>query len=216
MEVPVGDTASSERRGGLRRRGLGRRLTDRQAAILEYVTEGLENKEIARILGISEQGVKEHVSRLLRLLDAPNRAALAEAGTERRILGETDTEATWLHYLFTDAPIMIAVTRGPELRFLHANKAYRRTTGNRELIGRTLREAFPEFANGPVLAINERVYATGEPYIEHEAARTWDRGNGLETRYIDYTLQPTRDASGAVDGIIFFGLDITDEMVARR
>lgn len=216
-DVTSGDTASSgDRDAEGRRRSPGRRLTDRQAAILEYVTEGLENKEIARILGISEQGVKEHVSRLLHRLDAPNRAGLAEAGTERRILGETDTEATWLRYLFVDAPIMIAVARGPALRFVHANQAYRRAVGDRDLIGRALREAFPDLSDMPGLQIIERVYASGEPFTEHEAPRTWDLGSGLETRYIDYTLQPTRDPNGVVDGIIFFGLDVTDEALARR
>src|SRR5438093_1214361 len=41
-----------------------RTLSARQRHILNYVTRGLTNKEIAAELGVSEQCVKSHVSRL--------------------------------------------------------------------------------------------------------------------------------------------------------
>src|SRR2546428_1901844 len=84
-----------EMRPGERRRPPGRRLTDRQTAVLELVSEGLENKEIGHRLGISEQAVKEHVSNLLRLLSAPNRAALADAAAMLRGVGSTHLASEW-------------------------------------------------------------------------------------------------------------------------
>lgn len=54
-----------------------KRLTPRQIEVLHLVARGCTNKEIARSLGVGEQSAKEHVSRLLRRFDAPNRAALA-------------------------------------------------------------------------------------------------------------------------------------------
>src|SRR5206468_3698744 len=63
------------------------RLTPRQTQVLDRVIRGLENKQIARELGVSEQAVKEQVSGLLQRLNVPNRAALAEAGTAQRITG---------------------------------------------------------------------------------------------------------------------------------
>lgn len=52
-------------------------LTDRQREVLRLIRLGRTNKEIAELFGISEQGAKTLVSRLLRKFGVSNRAALA-------------------------------------------------------------------------------------------------------------------------------------------
>ena len=49
-------------------------LTSRETQILGYVADGNSNKQIARILQISEQTIKNHVSAILRKLNANDRA----------------------------------------------------------------------------------------------------------------------------------------------
>ena len=49
-------------------------LTSRETQILSYIAEGNSNKQIARILEISEQTIKNHVSAILRKLNANDRA----------------------------------------------------------------------------------------------------------------------------------------------
>ena len=49
-------------------------LTQRERQILNYVADGNTNKQIARILKISEQTIKNHVSAILRKLNANDRA----------------------------------------------------------------------------------------------------------------------------------------------
>jgi DNA-binding CsgD family transcriptional regulator len=53
-----------------------RPLTPRQHVILRSVARGKTNKNIAAELGISEQGVKVHISRLLERYGAENRVEL--------------------------------------------------------------------------------------------------------------------------------------------
>jgi DNA-binding CsgD family transcriptional regulator len=53
-----------------------RPLTPKQQVILRNVARGKTNKDIAAELGISEQGVKVHVSRLLERYGAENRVEL--------------------------------------------------------------------------------------------------------------------------------------------
>jgi DNA-binding CsgD family transcriptional regulator len=53
-----------------------RELTPRQHQILRSVARGKTNKDIAADLGISEQGVKVHISRLLERYGAENRVEL--------------------------------------------------------------------------------------------------------------------------------------------
>jgi DNA-binding NarL/FixJ family response regulator len=54
--------------------GVAAPLTKRETQILTYIAEGNSNKEIARILSISEQTIKNHVSAILRKLNANDRA----------------------------------------------------------------------------------------------------------------------------------------------
>jgi two-component system, NarL family, response regulator DegU len=49
-------------------------LTSKEVQILTYIAEGNTNKRIASVLGISEQTIKNHVSAILRKLNANDRA----------------------------------------------------------------------------------------------------------------------------------------------
>jgi DNA-binding NarL/FixJ family response regulator len=62
-------------------------LTLRQRRVLELLSQGLSNKQIARTLAISEITVKAHVSSIFRKLGVTNRVqAVLEAG---RLLGKS-------------------------------------------------------------------------------------------------------------------------------
>ena len=52
-------------------------LTNRETQILNHIAEGKSNKQIAHILDISEQTIKNHVSSILRKLNANDRAHAA-------------------------------------------------------------------------------------------------------------------------------------------
>ena len=49
-------------------------LTQREIQILSYIANGNSNKEVAHILNISDQTIKNHVSAILRKLNANDRA----------------------------------------------------------------------------------------------------------------------------------------------
>jgi two-component system response regulator DegU len=52
-------------------------LTNRELEILQYICEGLSNKEIANALFISEKTVKNHITSLLRKLEVDDRTQAA-------------------------------------------------------------------------------------------------------------------------------------------
>jgi PAS domain S-box-containing protein len=204
---------SADRSGGSPRQPS---LTGRESDVLARVQRGLENKTIAFELGMAEQSVKEYVSALLRKFGVSNRTALAGAASRLDVTGDREMDPSWLPQFFRGAEPQIAVVRGPDLRFEAVNETFRRAVGDRPVIGRTLREAFPELEGQDIVERCERVYATGEPAIEHERVTSWDRGNGIERRQVDLVMQPLRDEDGIVNGVMSFAIDVTDLAAARR
>jgi DNA-binding CsgD family transcriptional regulator len=61
-------------------------LTPREAQVLELMAEGLSNKGIARILGISDQTVKFHVSSIAGKLGASNRTDAVRRAARRGLI----------------------------------------------------------------------------------------------------------------------------------
>jgi DNA-binding CsgD family transcriptional regulator len=194
----------------------GRRLTDRQAAILELVAAGKGNKEIAFDLGISEQAVKEHVSRLLQRFAVTNRAALGDAAATLRFFGTFSIDPDWLRFLFQHAPMHVAVVEGPLHRFVAVNDAYRVASGGRDLEGHEYDEIFPDRKES--LALLDTVYKTGEPFAAAEIARKYTRAPGgpEEDGYLAVVLQPLPGPDGTTGGIAIFSIDTTDSVLARR
>ena len=61
-------------------------LTPRQGEILDCVTRGLTNKDIARLLGISERMVEEHIESLFQKIGAANRAEAVAIALRKQLL----------------------------------------------------------------------------------------------------------------------------------
>src|SRR5437773_4865825 len=204
-------SVNTDRRSGAERRSRSRlHITPRELQVLGLVLRGAGNKQIAAALGVTEQAIKEHVSTLLDKFDVPNRAALAEAGARLEFTGEPGVDRSWMRDLFIEAEAQIVIARGAEIRYEAANAAFMKAVGWRPVIGRTMREAFPEIEGSGVYEKVEAVYRTGVPLIEHEQERHWDHGNGIETRLIDLVIQPLHDSEGAVHGIVSYVVDVTD------
>ena len=61
-------------------------LSPREVQVLQLVSEGLMNSEIARVLSLSEETVKSHIRHLLAKLQARSRAHAITIGFRRDIL----------------------------------------------------------------------------------------------------------------------------------
>ena len=62
------------------------KLTPRQAEVLESLSRGLTNKDIARQLGISDRSVDEHVEALLSKIGASNRTEAVVIALRKHLL----------------------------------------------------------------------------------------------------------------------------------
>ncbi|HEV7705098.1 MAG TPA: ATP-binding protein [Gemmatimonadaceae bacterium] len=123
-----------------------------------------------------------------------------------------------LRTVFTEAPVGVAVLRGAEHRFESANARYIDIVGRGDLIGKTVREAFPDLEGQGIYPALDQAFDTGEPFVANEMFIMLDRyhDGGLHEAYFDFVYQPLRDPAGAVEGIAVVITDVTSQVLARK
>ena len=70
----------------LAKRGTNPVLTAREIQVLHLVSQGLRNKEIAAVLGISDETARVHVKNILAKLEVNDRSAAVNVGIRRGII----------------------------------------------------------------------------------------------------------------------------------
>ena len=113
--------------------------------------------------------------------------------------------------LFQCAPGFIAVMSGPEHVFEFVNDAYVRLLGERDFIGKSVREAVPEIEGQGFFELLDKVYETGERFVAEQTPVRVTRtpGGPVEERFLDFIYEPTTDEAGKVTGIFVEGFDVT-------
>jgi PAS domain S-box-containing protein len=167
-------------------------VTSRVALALELLSElkldPSERIEVANALGVA----------------APAPSARAEATTERAKMTS----------ILERQPLPVVIYEPPDFRIALANEAFRSLFGAEGVIGRPLREAYPDART--VLSMLDEVYRTGEPRTRREyIVKRTDDGGRVHEHYFTSLCQPMFDEAGSVTGILALGLDVTQEVLAR-
>ena len=171
--------------------------------------------EEARVEG-REAGADDYISKPFsaRELIARVQAQLALARLRRadRVREEE------LERLFMHAPFFICRLRGPDHVLQMTNAIYLHLVGERELIGRPIRDALPELAGQGYFELLDGVYRTGKAYVGREMPVRLRRTPGCpETmHYVNVNYEPACDADGKIDGVIAYGVDVTESVESRR
>jgi two-component system, chemotaxis family, CheB/CheR fusion protein len=112
------------------------------------------------------------------------------------------------------APFYILVLRGPLLIVDAFNPRYARLLEGREVRGRPLEEVAPYFwqFDSPIVELAHAVYVENTPRTT-QRIQTYTPNQRGETaeRYFVYTIIPTHDGSGNVDGVLVYANDVTEQ-----
>jgi PAS domain S-box-containing protein len=144
---------------------------------------------------------------------------IAKDATEKEQLEKAfRNEQKRFNDLFMQAPSSICIFKGADHRYISTNTIYDFQVGGRPLIGRTFQEAFPELIQQGFLEILDKVYQTGEPFFGIETPLWLDlEGDGqLTDLYLDILYQPYSNSAGEVEGVFFFGVDVTEQVQTRK
>ncbi len=126
-------------------------------------------------------------------------------------------EAERLKVLFQQAPGFMCILRGPQHVFEFANDAYMRLVGDREVLGRQIRDALPETEGQGFFELLDQVFTAGQPFFAYEVPILLQRSPdaALTQLFIDFVYQPIVDSDGTVSGIFVEGADVTEKKHAQ-
>ncbi len=140
----------------------------------------------------------------------------AEAVSRENLALGTLTE--FFRAVFDQSPSFIAITNGPDHVFQIANQAFVQVIGQRELVGRSVREALPELEGQGFFDLLDQAYRSGEAITLRGVPAMLQREAGAAPVqiHVDFTYQPLRNADGVSMGLIIEGHDVTSQKQAEQ
>jgi PAS domain S-box-containing protein len=123
-----------------------------------------------------------------------------------------------LQRIFEQAPVAIAVYRGPTYTIELANPTVCRLWGRRaeDIIGKGLFEALPEVAGMGYEQLLDGVMTTGKPVAMHAMEAQHDRNGTRETVYWDFVYVPMYEEDSSIYGAMVVATEVTEQVQARQ
>ncbi len=133
----------------------------------------------------------------------------------RRQLEQT---AEMIENLYMNAPAFMCTLRGPEFVYELVNPEYQKLYGTRKLFGLKIIDALPELKGTGIIELLESVYNTGKPYVGTELLLyvSRDEGKAPEATYFNFSYQPMYNTDKEIDGILVFGYEVTEQVLAKK
>ncbi|HEV7351352.1 PAS domain S-box protein [Telluribacter sp.] len=119
--------------------------------------------------------------------------------------------------LFMQAPALVAILEGREGVCTLLNPLFSALMGGRDIVGKPMREAWPELEGQPYFEIVEGVYDTGEAFHgkEYPATADWNNDGNPTQRFFNFVYAPYIN-NGKTSGTMVFGFDVTEQVLARE
>lgn len=140
---------------------------------------------------------------------------ITEQVNTRRQLEQT---ANMIRDLYMNAPAFICTLKGREFVYELVNPEYQKLYGKRKLVGLKLMDALPEIRNTEIPDLLTRVYETGEPFVgtQMRFLLARDEGKEPEETYLNFSYQPMYNLENEIDGILVFGYEVTNQVLAKN
>jgi PAS domain S-box-containing protein len=123
-----------------------------------------------------------------------------------------------LYSTFMQAPVGIAIFRGPEFIVDLINPPLCELYGKsvEEMLGKPVFEVLTHAKGLGFEELLDQVRLTGEPFKGRGLSAPLVRHGKLETVYLNFVYEPFREHDGSISGVIAIAIEITDQVTAKR
>ncbi len=131
---------------------------------------------------------------------------------------EVERQGHQLQSLFEQAPVAIAIYRGPQQTIELANAAMCKLWGRSadEVLHKPFAEALPELAAQGYQDLQDTVLQTGESYAGHEALVTVNRDSQPHEGYYNFIAQALHDERGSITELMVVATEVSEQVAARQ
>lgn len=153
-----------------------------------------------------------------KLLEESNRHLKIAREADKLIQKKLQENENNLRLVILQAPVAIAIFRGPEYAVQIVNTRALELWGRRlpEVLNKPIMEAMPELKNQGIKQLLDNVYNTGEVFSASELPIKLLRNRQMTTAYIDFVYEPLYDADGVINGLITIGTEVTTQVLTRK
>lgn len=136
---------------------------------------------------------------------------------QREILLAAEASEKKVWNTLMQAPVGIAIFRGPEFIVEMANASYLQLVDStpEKFLGRPLFELLPEVQE-IVEPLLRGVLETGKPFYGRELEVVLNRYGKKEDVYFNFVYQPMRDPDGTIVGVMVVATDVTDMVLTKH
>jgi PAS domain S-box-containing protein len=142
----------------------------------------------------------------------------ASQAREQDAQAEAEHQRGELLRIFDQAPVAIAVYRGPQFIIELANPTVCRLWGREQeqIIGLGLFEALPEVAGMGYEELLTGVMTTGTPHVAYAMEAVHERDGRRDIVYWDFVYVPMYKEDGSIYGAMVVATEVTEQMQARQ
>ena len=140
-------------------------------------------------------------------------AALRTATEYAAKQATAESAARHLNRVFSQAPVLIAVLKGPDHTLELVNEKGLEVIGLPGILGKPIAEALPDIVAQGFGALLDQVYSTGEPFVGREMSAT-EPADGVPRRFFNFVFQPLSEDQN-VYGVLVVANEVTDLVNAR-
>ncbi len=204
---------------------LSRQKVEQSEKILQELNRELAatNEELQSANEEIQAGNEEllHTQQALQQLNEQLEERVAERTYEVQLARkEAEAQRGQLQRIFEQAPVAIAIYRGPELAIELANPAIGQLWGRpvAPLLGRPLFEALPDARGQGFEALFADLLRNGvvRSFLETPVTMVRQPGEAPTLGYYNFTYQSLPEAPGQPAGLIAVGIDVTEQVLARK
>lgn len=187
-------------------------IRGRDGAVAYILQHTVDVTELQRLRSLAN-GIPFHGRAVQVESGVLRRAEAVQARNER-----LEEEGRRLRALFVQAPGFVAILSGPDHVFSMTNLAYQSLIGDRDIIGKPLREALPEVVEQGFIALLDTVVSTRRPFVGRNVRVMLQAASDAEPqeRFLDFVYQPILDDDGNCTGVFVQGQDVTEQNRAER